>query len=118
MEEIVSVYNEVMSHDNKDKGLNIMIYKNKDDFVKKYVEKNILNMKIDEPIHGENYDDKFKSYLERINMILSAYNDEELIIVGVFDEHPDKWKIGESDIRVYDVDNIDFLMEDINEYYK
>lgn len=118
IEEVVSIYNEVMAHDNKGKGLNVMIYKNKDDFVKKYIEENLMSMKIDEPIHGERYDSKFKSYLDKINMILSAYEEDELIIIGVFDEYPENWSIGESDIRAYDIDNIDFLMEDIYEYYK
>lgn len=118
IEELVSVYNKVTAHDNKENSLNVMVYRNKDDFVKKYVEKNLLNMKIDEPIHGERYDDTFKDYMDKINMILSAYDEDELIIVGVFDKYPENWSIGESDIRVYDIDNIDFLMEDVSEYYK
>lgn len=118
MEELVSIYNEVLEHDNKDKGIRLFIFKNKADFVKKYVEENLMKFKIDEPNHGEKYEDTYKTHLESINMVVKPFSEDEVIIVGVFGRYVDRINIGKDDVRIYNLKDIEFLLKDINKYYQ
>lgn len=117
MEELVSIYNEVLDHDNKDDGVRLFVFKDKHDFVKKYVEENLMTMKINEPNHGEKYEDTFKDFLNNINMVIEPFGDNEIIIVGVFGKYVDKIDIGNADVRVYNLGDISFLIDDIEKTY-
>lgn len=117
MEELVSIYNEVLNHDNKEDGVRLFVFKNKQDFTKKFVEENLMKMKINEPNHGESYDDTFKNFLNNINMVIEPFGDNEIIIVGVFGKNIDKIDIGNSDVRVYNIKDISFLIDDIENIY-
>lgn len=117
IEELVEVYNEVLNHDNKGNGVRVFIYKNKDDLVKKYVEDNLMKLKVSEPVTGKKYDDTFKKYLDEVNSLIKPFKDDELIVVGVFGKYVDKIDIGNVDVRVYHFDELDLLIEDVNEIY-
>lgn len=117
MEKLVSVYKRVMEHDNKSDGVRLFVFKNKNDFMKKYVEDNLIKMKIKEPIHGEKYEDTFDVFLNNINMVIEPFGEEEVIIVGVFGEYVDSIDIGNADVRVYNLGDISFLIDDIERAY-
>lgn len=118
MDNLVSMYNEVLNHDSKDNGVRVFIYKDKDDLTKKYVRENLMRLKIDEPITGEKYDDTFKKYLNEINSLIKPFKDDELIVVGVFGEYVESIDIGNTDVRVYHADELDLLIEDVNLLYE
>lgn len=118
MEELVSIYNDVLDHDSKSNSVRLFVYKNKEDFVKKYVEENLMRMKVSEPNHTEKYENTFKKYLDNINMIISPFGEDEIIIVGVFGDYVDKIDIGKSDVRVYSIKDISFLIDDMEDSYK
>lgn len=118
MEELVSMYDEVLNHDSRDDGVRVFIYKNKDDLVKKYVENNLMKLKVSEPITGEKYDDTFKKYLDEINSLIKPFKEDELIVVGVFGKYVDDIDIGNVDVRVYHADELDLLIEDVNSLYE
>lgn len=118
MEELVSMYDEVLNHDNRDDGVRVFIYKNKNDLVKKYVENNLMKLKVSEPITGEKYDDTFKEYLDEINSLIKPFKEDEVIVVGVFGKYVDDIDIGNVDVRVYHVDELDLLIEDVNSLYE
>lgn len=117
MEDLVSVYNEVLDHDNKDNSIRLFVFKDKHDFVKKFTEENLMQMKISEPNHGEKYEDTFKKFLDNINMVIEPFGDNEVIIVGVFGKHVGKIDIGNADVRVYNIREISFLIDDIEKMY-
>ena len=117
MEELVSMYDEVLNHDSRDDGVRVFIYKNKNDLVKKYVENNLMKLKVSEPITGEKYDDTFKKYLDEINSLIKPFKEDEVIVVGVFGKYVDSIDIGNVDVRVYHVDELDLLIEDVNSLY-
>lgn len=118
MEELVSMYDEVLNHDSRDDGVRVYIYKNKNDLVKKYVENNLMKLKVSEPITGEKYDDTFKKYLDEINSLIKPFKEDEVIVVGVFGKYVDDIDIGNVDVRVYHVDELDLLIEDVNSLYE
>ena len=118
MEELVSMYDEVLNHDSRDDGVRVFIYKNKNDLVKKYVENNLMKLKVSEPITGEKYDDTFKKYLDEINSLIKPFKEDELIVVGVFGKYVDDIDIGNVDVRVYHVDELDLLIEDVDSLYE
>ena len=118
MEELVSMYDEVLNHDSRDNGVRVYIYKNKNDLVKKYVENNLMKLKVSEPITGEKYDDTFKKYLYEINSLIKPFKEDELIVVGVFGKYVDDIDIGNVDVRVYHADELDLLIEDVDSLYK
>ena len=118
MEELVSMYDEVLNHDSRDDGVRVFIYKNKNDLVKKYIENNLMKMKISEPITGEKYDDTFKEYLDEINSLIKPFKEDEVIVVGVFGKYVDDIDIGNVDVRVYHADELDLLIEDVNSLYE
>ena len=118
MEELVSMYDEVLNHDSRDDGVRVFIYKNKNDLVKKYVENNLMKLKVSEPITGEKYDDTFKEYLDEINSLIKPFKEDEVIVVGVFGKYVDDIDIGNVDVRVYHVDELDLLIEDVNSLYE
>lgn len=118
MEELVSMYDEVLNHDSRDDGVRVFIYKNKNDLVKKYVENNLMKLKVSEPITGEKYDDTFKKYLDEINSLIKPFKEDELIVVGVFGKYVDDIDIGNVDVRVYHADELDLLIEDVNSLYE
>lgn len=117
MEELVSMYDEVLNHDSRDDGVRVFIYKNKNDLVKKYVENNLMKLKVSEPITGEKYDDTFKKYLGEINSLIKPFKEDEIIVVGVFGKYVDDIDIGNVDVRVYHADELDLLIEDANSLY-
>lgn len=117
MEELVNIYDEVLNHDNRDDGVRVYMYKNKDDLVKKYVENNLMKLKISEPITGEKYDDTFKKYLDEINSLIKPFKEDEVIVVGVFGKYVDDIDIGNVDVRVYHADELDLLIEDVYSLY-
>ena len=118
MEELVNIYDEVLNHDNKDDGVRVYMYKNKNDLVKKYVENNLMKLKISEPITGEKYDDTFKKYLDEINSLIKPFKEDEVIVVGVFGKYVDDIDIGNVDVRVYHADELDLLIEDVYSLYE
>ena len=118
MEELVSMYDEVLNHDSRDDGVRVFIYKNKNDLVKKYVENNLMKLKVSEPITGEKYDDTFKKYLDEINSLIKPFKEDEVIVVGVFGKYVDDIDIGNVDVRVYHADELDLLIEDVNSLYE
>lgn len=118
MEELVNIYDEVLNHDNRDDGVRVYIYKNKNDLVKKYVENNLMKLKISEPITGEKYDDTFKKYLDEINSLIKPFKEDEVIVVGVFGKYVDDIDIGNVDVRVYHADELDLLIEDVYSLYE
>lgn len=118
MDELVEMYNEVLNFDNNDECIKIYVYKNKEDLIKKYVEKNILKMKIDEPITNESYDEKFKGYLKELRMLLKTFNDKEVIIVGVFGFDYEFIDVERDCINLYNLSELDLLIEDISNFYK
>ena len=118
MEELVSMYDEVLNHDSRDDGVRVFIYKNKNDLVKKYVENNLMKLKISEPITGEKYDDTFKEYLDEINSLIKPFKEDEVIVVGVFGKYVDDIDIGKVDVRVYHADELDLLIEDVDSLYE
>lgn len=118
MEELVSMYDEVLNHDSRDDGVRVYIYKNKNDLVKKYVENNLMKLKVSEPITGEKYDDTFKKYLDEINSLIKPFKEDELIVVSVFGKYVDDIDIGNVDVRVYHADELDLLIEDVNSLYE
>ena len=118
MEELVSMYDEVLNHDSRDDGVRVFIYKNKNDLVKKYVENNLMKLNVSEPITGEKYDDTFKKYLDEINSLIKPFKEDELIVVGVFGKYVDDIDIGNVDVRVYHADELDLLIEDVNSLYE
>ena len=118
MEELVSMYDEVLNHDSRDDGVRVFIYKNKNDLVKKYVENNLMKLKISEPITGEKYDDTFKEYLDEINSLIKPFKEDEVIVVGVFGKYVDDIDIGNVDVRVYHADELDLLIEDVDSLYE
>lgn len=118
MEELVSMYDEVLNHDSRDDGVRVYMYKNKNDLVKKYVENNLMKLKISEPITGEKYDNTFKKYLDEINSLLKPFKENEVIVVGVFGKYVDDIDIGNVDVRVYHADELDLLIEDVNLLYE
>lgn len=117
MEELVSIYGEVLNHDKRDDGVRVYMYKNKNDLVKKYVENNLMKLKISEPITGEKYDDTFKKYLDEINSLIKPFKEDEVIVVGVFGKYVDDIDIGNVDVRVYHADELDLLIEDVYSLY-
>lgn len=118
MEELVSMYDEVLNHDSRDDGVRVFIYKNKNDLVKKYVENNLMKLKVSEPITGEKYDDTFKEYLDEINSLIKPFKEDEVIVVGVFGKYVDDIDIGNVDVRVYHADELDLLIEDVDSLYE
>ena len=118
MEELVNMYDEVLNHDSRDDGVRVFIYKNKNDLVKKYVENNLMKLKISEPITGEKYDDTFKEYLDEINSLIKPFKEDEVIVVGVFGKYVDDIDIGKVDVRVYHADELDLLIEDVDSLYE
>lgn len=118
MEELVSMYDEVLNHDSRDDGVRVFIYKNKNDLVKKYVENNLMKLKVSEPITGEKYDNTFKKYLDEINSLIKPFKEDGLIVVGVFGKYVDDIDIGNVDVRVYHADELDLLIEDVNSLYE
>lgn len=118
MEELVNMYDEVLNHDSRDDGVRVFIYKNKNDLVKKYVENNLMKLKISEPITGEKYDDTFKEYLDEINSLIKPFKEDEVIVVGVFGKYVDDIDIGNVDVRVYHADELDLLIEDVDSLYE
>lgn len=118
MEELVSMYDEVLNHDSRDDGVRVFIYKNKNDLIKKYVENNLMKLKVSEPITGEKYDDTFKEYLDEINSLIKPFKEDEVIVVGVFGKYVDDIDIGNVDVRVYHVDELDLLIEDVDSLYE
>lgn len=118
MEELVSMYDEVLNHDSRDDGVRVFIYKNKNDLVKKYAENNLMKLKISEPITGEKYDYTFKEYLDEINSLIKPFKSDEVIVVGVFGKYVDDIDIGNSDVRVYHADELDLLIEDVDSLYE
>lgn len=118
MEELVNIYDEVLNHDNRDDGVRVYMYKNKNDLVKKYVENNLMKLKISEPITGEKYDDTFKKYLDEINSLIKPFKEDEVIVVGVFGKYVDDIDIGNVDVRVYHADELDLLIEDVYSLYE
>ena len=118
MEELVSMYDEVLNHDSRDDGVRVFIYKNKNDLVKKYVENNLMKLKVSEPITGEKYDDTFKEYLDEINSLIKPFKEDEVVVVGVFGKYVDDIDIGNVDVRVYHADELDLLIEDVNSLYE
>lgn len=118
MEELVSMYNEVLNHDKVDDDIRVFVFKDTDDLIKKYVEANLMEMKVSEPISGEKYEDTFNKYLQDINSLIKPFEDNEIIVVGVFGKYVDRIDIGNVDVRVYHVDEIDLLVEDIQDSYK
>ena len=118
MEELVSMYDEVLNHDSRDDGVRVFIYKNKNDLVKKYVENNLMKLKVSEPITGEKYDDTFKKYLDEINSLIKPFKEDEVMVVGVFGKYVDDIDIGNVDVRVYHADELDLLIEDVNSLYE
>ena len=118
MEELVNIYDEVLNHDNRNDGVRVYMYKNKNDLVKKYVENNLMKLKISEPITGEKYDDTFKKYLDEINSLIKPFKEDEVIVVGVFGKYVDDIDIGNVDVRVYHADELDLLIEDVYSLYE
>ena len=118
MEELVNMYDEVLNHDSRDDSVRVFIYKNKNDLVKKYVENNLMKLKISEPITGEKYDDTFKEYLDEINSLIKPFKEDEVIVVGVFGKYVDDIDIGKVDVRVYHADELDLLIEDVDSLYE
>lgn len=118
MEELVNMYDEVLNHDSRDDSVRVFIYKNKNDLVKKYVENNLMKLKISEPITGEKYDDTFKEYLDEINSLIKPFKEDEVIVVGVFGKYVDDIDIGNVDVRVYHADELDLLIEDVDSLYE
>ena len=118
MEELVNMYDEVLNHDSRDDGVRVFIYKNKNDLAKKYVENNLMKLKISEPITGEKYDDTFKEYLDEINSLIKPFKEDEVIVVGVFGKYVDDIDIGNVDVRVYHADELDLLIEDVDSLYE
>ena len=80
------------------RGVRVFIYKNKNDLVKKYVENNLMKLKVSEPITGEKYDDTFKEYLDEINSLIKPFKEDEVIVVGVFGKYVDDIDIGNVEI--------------------
>lgn len=118
MEELVSMYDEVLNHDSRDDGVRVFIYKNKNDLVKKYVENNLMKLKVSEPITGEKYDDTFREYLDEINSLIKPFKEDEVIVIGVFGKYVDDIDIGNVDVRVYHADELDLLIEDVDSLYE
>lgn len=118
MEELVNMYDEVLNHDSRDDGVRVFIYKNKNDLVKKYVENNLMKLKISEPITGEKYDDTFREYLDEINSLIKPFKEDEVIVIGVFGKYVDDIDIGKVDVRVYHADELDLLIEDVDSLYE
>ena len=118
MEELVNMYDEVLNHDSRDDGVRVFIYKNENDLVKKYVENNLMKLKVSEPITGEKYDDTFKEYLDEINSLIKPFKEDEVIVVGVFGKYVDDIDIGKVDVRVYHADELDLLIEDVYSLYE
>lgn len=118
MEELVSMYDEVLNHDSRDDGVRVFIYKNKNDLVKKYVENNLMKLKVSEPITGEKYDDTFREYLDEINSLIKPFKEDEVIVIGVFGKYVDDIDIGNVDVRVYHADELDLLIEDVDLLYE
>lgn len=117
IEELVSMYKEVLDFDNKSDDLRIYVFANKDDLVRKYIEKNLLGMKIKEPITGEKYDDTFKEYLEEIRILCNSFEPREIIIIGVYGKYVDSIDIHNNDVRLYHLNEISLLSDDIKQYY-
>lgn len=118
MEELVNMYDEVLNHDSRDDGIRVFIYKNKNDLVKKYVENNLMKLKVSEPITGEKYDDTFREYLDEINSLIKPFKEDEVIVIGVFGKYVDDIDIGNVDVRVYHADELDLLIEDVDSLYE
>lgn len=118
MEELVNMYDEVLNHDSRDDGVRVFIYKNKNDLVKKYVENNLMKLKVSEPITGEKYDDTFREYLDEINSLIKPFKEDEVIVIGVFGKYVDDIDIGNVDVRVYHADELDLLIEDVDSLYE
>lgn len=118
MEELVNMYDEVLNHDSRDDGVRVFIYKNKNDLVKKYVENNLMKLKVSEPITGEKYDDTFREYLDEINSLIKPFKEDEVIVIGVFGKYVDDIDIGKVDVRVYHADELDLLIEDVDSLYE
>jgi len=117
MEDLVNMYQEVLNFDNKNKDLRVYVFSNKDDLIKKYVENNLMSMKIDEPITGEKYDIKFKKYLEEVKLLCNTFSNTEIIIIGVYGLYVDSIDINSNDVRLYHLHEIELLSDDIREYY-
>lgn len=118
IEELVAVYQEVLNFDKKTDDLRIYIFKDKHDLMKKYVEENLLQMKLKEPITGEKYDNKFKEFLEEIRVLSNTFSNDEIIIIGVYGKYVDSINIHDNDIRLYHISEISLLADDIKEYYR
>ena len=118
MEELVSIFNSKFDVFIPKKDFKLYVYKNKADLVSKYVDRNLIKMKMDEPLRSEKYDDTFKFYLEEINMLSQTFNDTEPILVGVFGYRTDWIRIGENDVKLYHVEDINLVVEDMNEFYQ
>ena len=118
MEELVNMYDEVLNHDSRDDSVRVFIYKNKNDLVKKYVENNLMKLKVSEPITGEKYDDTFREYLDEINSLIKPFKEDEVIVIGVFGKYVDDIDIGNVDVRVYHADELDLLIEDVDSLYE
>lgn len=118
IEELVAVYQEVLNFDKKTDDLRVYIFKDKHDLMKKYVEENLLQMKLKEPITGEKYDNKFKEFLEEIRVLSNTFSNDEIIIIGVYGKYVDSINIHDNDIRLYHISEISLLADDIKEYYR
>src|SRR5690606_5854970 len=118
IEELVAVYQEVLNFDKKTDDLRVYVFKDKHDLMKKYVEENLLQMKLKEPITGEKYDNKFKEFLEEIRVLSNTFSNDEIIIIGVYGKYVDSINIHDNDIRLYHISEISLLADDIKEYYR
>lgn len=117
IEELVSTYTEALTFDKQMDDLRVYVYKDKKDLISKYINMYKLRMKVNEPKHGEKYEEKFDRFLKELNMLCTSFKENDIIIVGVYGEGADKIDIGVNDVRLYHVDELEFLQEDIRSYY-
>lgn len=117
MEDLVSVYKDKLDFDSNSKDIRVFIFKNKDDLINKYVDRNLIKMKIDEPNNNQKYDDKFKSYLEELKLLLNPFSKDEVIVVGVFGKNIENIDINNNDVRLYRIEEFSLLIEDVNHFY-
>lgn len=119
MDKIVDLYQDKLYFDNNPDGVLIHVFKNKEDLLNKYVISNLFNMKLDEPIRGESYDENFKRYLEELKSLSAYMGEEQQIIIALFGvyENIDIKDIQNIDTRVYSIKDFEVLISDIKDFY-
>lgn len=117
MEKLVSIYNDVIDFDKNENKFTINVYNNKEHLIRDYIDSRLVDMKISEPNNNQKYENTFNKYLQELKSLTDSFKDDEVIFLGVFGYKNDNFDINNNDVRLYGLQDLDLLKEDIDNFY-